>query len=237
MGHFQAGDVTLHYEIYGEGTPVLLFAPGGMRSAISFWDSSPWNPITALASDFQVIAMDQRNAGTSLAPIEADHNWDTYTDDHLALLDHLQVERCHILGGCIGGAFAFNLLKRAPERVIAAVIQQSIGLDNNRQAFYDMFDGWASEQQLNQPPLTKAILRQFRSNLYDQDFVFSATEAEVLSCQHPLLVLMGQDLYHPESISRGISAAPQAVLIEDWKDDPGATAGQVIGFLKSHSHI
>ncbi|MDA0762238.1 MAG: alpha/beta hydrolase, partial [Proteobacteria bacterium] len=118
MGHFQAGDVTLHYEIYGEGTPVLLFAPGGMRSAISFWDSSPWNPITALASDFQVIAMDQRNAGTSLAPIEADHNWDTYTDDHLALLDHLQVERCHILGGCIGGAFAFNLIKRAPERVI-----------------------------------------------------------------------------------------------------------------------
>ena len=47
MAHFQDQDVDLHYEIYGDGFPVLLFAPGGMRSAMDFWAHGPWNPIEA----------------------------------------------------------------------------------------------------------------------------------------------------------------------------------------------
>jgi hypothetical protein len=55
-----------------------------------------------LASNFRVIAMDQRNAGASIGAIEADHGWHTYAAVHLALLDHLGTERCHLLGVCIG---------------------------------------------------------------------------------------------------------------------------------------
>ncbi len=68
MPYFKRDDISLYYEITGEGFPVLLFAPGGMRSALSFWHGSEWNPITALSNDFMVIAMDQRNAGASTAP-------------------------------------------------------------------------------------------------------------------------------------------------------------------------
>ena len=96
----------LYYEEYGDGFPLLLFAPGGMRSAISFWARSPWNPIEALADRFRVIAMDQRNAGHSTAPIHSGNGWHSYTADHIALMDHLRIERAHVLGGCIGGPYA-----------------------------------------------------------------------------------------------------------------------------------
>ena len=68
MPIFVQGDTELYYEETGEGFPILLFAPGGMRSAISFWAQSPWNPIEALSDHFRVIAMDQRNAGRSKVP-------------------------------------------------------------------------------------------------------------------------------------------------------------------------
>ncbi len=235
MPQFTQGSLDLHYECYGEGFPVLLFAPGGMRSAVGFWESSPWNPIEVLQKNFRVIAMDQRNAGASRGPITAEDSWDTYTQDHLDLLDYLEVDRCHLVGGCIGGAFSFNFLKIAPERVAAAVIQQSIGLDDNRQAFYDMFDSWAADQQASRPELSDSVLSSFRSNLYDHDFVFSASEAQVKACVQPLLVLMGQDLYHPESISRGIaSLAPAAMLIESWKDEGESTGEVAKNFLLQH---
>ncbi len=60
-----------------------------MRSAISFWARSPWNPIETLSDRFRVIAMDQRNAGHSTAPIHSGNGWHSYTADHIALMDHL----------------------------------------------------------------------------------------------------------------------------------------------------
>ena len=65
------------YETTGSGFPVLLFAPGGMRSAMSFWETAEWNPVTALSDQFTVVAMDQRNAGASTAPITAADGWPT----------------------------------------------------------------------------------------------------------------------------------------------------------------
>ena len=42
--------------------------------------------------------------GQSHAPITAQDGWDTYTGDHVALLDHLGIDRCHLYGQCIGGS-------------------------------------------------------------------------------------------------------------------------------------
>ena len=49
MPMFENGDVQLNYEVHGSGEPLLLIAPGGMRSEMSFWESTPWNPIEQLA--------------------------------------------------------------------------------------------------------------------------------------------------------------------------------------------
>ena len=49
--------------------------------------------------------MDQRNAGRSHAPLRATDGWQTYTDDQVALLDHLGLETAHVMGMCVGGPF------------------------------------------------------------------------------------------------------------------------------------
>jgi pimeloyl-ACP methyl ester carboxylesterase len=236
---FERGRVVLHHEEHGQGFPVLLFAPGGMRSSIPFWSRSPWNPIEALAPHFRVIAMDQRNAGRSRAPIAAGDGWDTYTRDHLALLDHLGIERCHILGGCIGGSYCLGLIQAAPDCVTAAVLQQPIGrAPDNQPAFFAMFDSWAEELARTRADLDPAALAAMREDMYGGDFVFNVSREVVRTCRTPLLVLMGNDVYHPEETSREIAAlAPNAELIERWKEPettPAAVA-RVIEFLKSHT--
>src|ERR1700733_13503558 len=117
MPTFKRGDVSIHFEEYGAGYPILLFAPGGMRSSIEFWGNSPFDPTRELAADFRLIAMDQRNAGKSSGPITADDGWDTYTSDHIALLDHLGIKQCHVMGGCIGGAYLLGVTKHPPHGV------------------------------------------------------------------------------------------------------------------------
>ena len=234
MPEFKRGDISIYYESHGEGFPILLFAPGGMRSAVSFWTDSPFNPIEVLAPHFRVIAMDQRNAGASVAPISASDSWHSYTEDHIALLDHLEIDQYHVLGGCIGGPYCFGLMQAHPDRVAAAVIQQTIGLENNRAAFYEMFDSWA--EQLT--GATESDLNRFRSNMYDGEYLFNVDEPFIRQCQTPMLVLMGNDLYHPESISRSIaSLAPNAKLIETWRGPEviDQTVSELIEFLQSNT--
>ena len=157
MPTFKRGDVSIHFEEYGGGYPILLFAPGGMRSSIEFWANSPFDPTKELAAEFRVIAMDQRNAGKSAGPISAHDGWDTYTGDHIVLLDHLGIRQCHVMGGCIGSSYCLGVIKAAPQRVSAAILQNPIGLSpRNREMFFRMFDTWADPLKLQRcatPPL------------------------------------------------------------------------------------
>ena len=238
MAVFQRDDINIHYEEFGGGFPILLFAPGGMRSAVSFWRGSQWNPIAALAPHFRVIAMDQRNAGRSTAPVAGSDGWHTYTEDHLALLDHLEIDKTHLLGGCIGGPYAFGVIQNAPQRVAAAVLQQPIGNDgNNRELFFAMFDQWAEGVRQQQNDVSAAAWESFRCNMFDRPFLYNTSREFVAACQTPLLVLMGNDPYHPEAISRAIAdLAPNARLVEQWKNpDADGTVQTVVEFLQEHT--
>lgn len=237
MPVFEHGKVAIYYEEFGAGYPLLLFAPGGMRSSIEFWRKSPFDPTREFANDFRVIAMDQRNAGRSLAPIDANDGWESYAADHLALLDHLKIDRCHIMGGCIGSSYCFGLIKAARTRVSAAVLQNPIGLHENRAAFYEMFDGWAADLKRERPGLDEASSASFRERMYGGDFIFSVDRDFVANCRTPLLVLAGDDLYHPAPISCEIAAlAPHAELIPRWKtpDAVDAAVARTRAFLLAH---
>ncbi len=238
MPTFKRDDVSIYYEDYGSGYPILLFAPGGMRSSIEFWAKSPFDPTKELAANFRVIAMDQRNAGKSSAPISAADGWDTYTGDHIALLDHLGIKQCHLMGGCIGGSYSLGMIKAAPQRVSAAVLQNPIGLSaRNREMFYNMFDTWADVFKVKRN-LDDASLRQFRDRMYGTDFVFNVSREFVRSCKTPMLILCGNDDYHPKETSKEIATlAPNAELVENWKESAviGATVKRVREFLISHT--
>ncbi|HJN42563.1 MAG: alpha/beta hydrolase [Vicinamibacterales bacterium] len=217
---------------------MLLIAPGGMRSAIPFWERGPWNPIEEISARYRVIAMDQRNAGESKAPVHGGDGWHTYTADQLALMDHLGVDRFHVLGMCIGGPYSMGLIQASPARVPSAVLIQPIGLDGNRAAFYEMFDGWADElRATSHSAVADREWTRFRSNMYDGDFLFNVDRDFVRACQTPLLVLAGNDLYHPASISREVAQlAPHAQLIQRWKEAPDVDAAkrQIVSFLARH---
>ena len=238
MPVFEQGEVSLYYEEQGNGFPLLLIAPGGMRSTIDFWQRTPWNPIEQLAGSYRVIAMDQRNAGRSRAPVRATDSWHVYTADQLALLDHLGVDRFHVAGMCIGGSYAFGLIQSAPQRVASAVLFQTIGLDANRQAFFDMFDSWADDLKPKHPELAEADWQAFRGAMYGGDFLFTVDRSFVASCETPVLVLCGKDLYHPESVSREIAAlARNGEFIEFWKEPEHQSGARraVEDFLARHT--
>src|SRR2546430_5877742 len=123
MPTFEHHGASIYYEAFGQGFPILTFAPAGLQSVIEVWRglSAPINPTTEFAANYRVIAMDQRNAGgKSRAPITAQDRWDSYTADHIAVLDHLRIDRCHLYGQCIGGSLILHMLKHHPQRVQAA---------------------------------------------------------------------------------------------------------------------
>ncbi len=239
MAFFESGELKLYYEEHGSGFPILLIAPGGMRSEMTFWERTPWNPVTQLSDRYRVIAMDQRNAGRSTAPVRAEDGWHTYTADQLALLDHLGVDRFHVAGMCIGGSYIMALAAAAPQRVASGVVFQTIGLDGNRQPFYEMFDSWATELAPQRPETAAEAWVEFRQRMYGvEDFLFTADEDAVRACLTPLLVLLGDDLYHPESSSRRLAElAPNATLVQNWKapEYHAAAMAQMELFLARHT--
>ena len=238
MPIFEQDAIKLYYEEHGTGFPVLLIAPGGMRSAASFWEQVTWNAIEQLAPHYRVIAMDQRNAGQSVAPIRATDSWHVYTEDQLALLDHLGIDQFHVAGMCIGGPYCMGLIQAAPQRVTSAVLFQTIGLDNNRQAFFDMFDGWADALKPERPEVSPDAWESFKNSMYSGDFLFTVSREFVSHCDTPLLVLMGDDMYHPSQSSREVAQlAPNATFIEHWKEpEHQAAAKQAVeDFLAQHT--
>ena len=123
MPTIRSHGATIYYEEQGKELPIFTFAPAGVKSTIAVWSQpmAPINPITEWASKYRVIVMDQRNAGgRSWAPITARDGWHSFAADHLAILDHLKIERCHLYGQCIGGSFIMQLLKMQPKRFSSA---------------------------------------------------------------------------------------------------------------------
>ncbi len=230
----------IYYEEFGSGFPILTFAPAGLRSVIAVWGqpSAPINPTTDFAGDFRVIAMDQRNAGgQSRAPITAQDGWDDYTADHVAVLDHLRIDKCHLYGQCIGGSFIINMLKRHPERVQSAVLAQPIGRVGPMAGRTANFNGWA-ETVKNRPDVSEAVLDAFNANLYAPGFVYCADRDFVKTIKAPCMVLAGNDEAHPWPISEELSKLiPNCAFVPEWKTEPALTPARskVIAFFKKHT--
>src|SRR5437667_7244132 len=121
MSFYEKGRVRIHYEEAGSGFPLFLIPGGGLNSTISAL-ANPFNPIDEFKGEYRCVASDLRNAngGQSSGPLEIDRPWDSFTDDQLGLMDHLGIREFMVMGFCIGGPFVWNLLRRAPTRIVAA---------------------------------------------------------------------------------------------------------------------
>jgi pimeloyl-ACP methyl ester carboxylesterase len=176
------------------------------------------NPMAELSSRFTVIGMDQRNAGQSRGVVRRTDGWPTYAADHLALMDHLGHRRFHVMGGCIGGSYCLTLCELAAERVTAAVLQNPIGMHENRATWDDAVSGFGKRMLERDPSLTREIIQSFGRNMFGGDFVFSVSREFVRDCRTPLYLQPGTDTPHPAKTSEEIaSLAPNLEVQKDWR--------------------
>src|SRR5262249_15613835 len=158
----------------------LIIPGGGLNSTLGFLDkSAPFNALKEFQDEYRCIALDLRNAegGQSSGPLEVDRPWDAHADDQLGVMDHLGIRQFMVIGYCIGGPFIWNLLKRAPDRIVAAVLTQPSGF---RPEMPDLFyqnniKGWGPALCARRPDITMAMVDQFLTRMYRErgDFVLT----------------------------------------------------------------
>ncbi len=246
MSFYERGPVRIHYEEAGTGFPLLLIAGGGLNSTIAgLKNGSPFNPIDEFKGEYRCIASDLRNAnsGQSSGPLEVDRPWDAYTDDHIGLMDHLRIDKFMVLGFCIGGPFIWNLIERAPNRVVAAVLAQPSGSrPEMRDLFYDNnIKGWGPELVKRRPEITMQTVDRFLTKMYrtNADFVFTVSRDFVRTCQTPVLILPDDIPAHPYAVAmEAAMLAPKAqVSIYPWKEPKERiplAVRHIRSFLRAH---
>jgi len=245
MSFYEKGPVRIHYEETGSGFPLLLISGGGLNSAIAGLRTGPFNAIDEFKGEYRCIAADLRNANTgqSSGPLEIDRPWDTHTDDQLGVLDHLGVNKFVVMGFCIGGPFIWNLLKRAPDRVVAAVLAQPVGFRPEMPTvLYDgSMTGWGPELVKRRPDITMDMVEKYLTRMYrtNPDFVLTVTRDFVRNCQTPVLILPDDVPAHPYAVAMETAMlAPKAeVSMYPWKEPKERipiAVRQIRSFLRAH---
>ena len=247
MPIYQRGDVRIRYEEVGSGFPLLVIPGGGLNSTIAGLkeEKSPFDPMVEFKDEYRCIAADLRNAngGQSSGPLEIDRPWDSYTDDHIGVMDHLGIDKFLVIGFCIGGPFIWNLLKRAPNRIVAAVLAQPSGF---RPEIPDLFyqnniKGWGPPLTARRTDVTMDTVHKFLVSMYgtNPDFVFTVTRDFVRNCQTPVLVLPDDVPAHPYKVAmESAMLAPNAeVSMFPWKEPTDRiplAIRQIRSFLRAH---
>jgi len=245
MPFYERGPVRIHYEEAGSGFPLLLIAGGGLNSTMAGLPRSPFNPIEEFKGEYRCIFADLRNAnaGQSSGPLEIDRPWDSHTDDHLGLMDHLGIDKFMVLGFCIAGPFIWNLLKRAPDRVVAAVPAQPVGFrpEMPNVLYEGSMTGWGPELVKRRPDITMEMVEKYLTKMYrtNADFVFTVTRDFVRKCQTPVLILPDDVPAHPYAVAMECAMlAPKAeVSMFPWKEPKERiplAVRQIRSFLRAH---
>jgi len=244
MPFYEKGPVRIHYEEFGSGFPLLLIAGGALNSTIAGL-RNPFNVIEEFKGEYRCIAADLRNAnpGQSSGPLEIDRPWDSHTEDQLGVMDHLGINKFMVMGFCIGGPFTWNLLERAPDRIVAAVLAQPVGFRPEMPtALYDNgMTTWAPEFVKRRPDITMEMAEKYLTMMYrtNPDFVLTVTRDFVRNCQTPLLILPDDTPAHPYAVAmEAAMLAPKAELsMYPWKQPPERiplAVRQIRSFLRAH---
>jgi pimeloyl-ACP methyl ester carboxylesterase len=242
---YEKGPVRIHYTEAGSGFPLLLIAGGGLNSTFSGLARGPFDAIAEFKGEYRCVASDLRNAieGQSSGPLEIDRPWDSFTDDHIGLMDHLGINKFMVMGFCIGGPLVWNLLKRAPDRVVAAVLAQPSGSrPEAREMFYEgNMKTWGPALVAKRHDITMETVDKFLTKMYrnNPDFVITVTRDFVRNCQTPVLILPDDIPAHPYAVAmEAAMLAPNAeVSMFPWKEPKERiplAVRQIRSFLRAH---
>lgn len=168
MPNAQVNGINLYYEEQGSGEPLLLIM--GLHGHILAW----FFQVPALAQKYRVIAFDNRGAGRSEAP-PGPYTTRQMADDAAGLLDHLGVERAHVVGWSMGGEIAQELALAHPQKVGRLVLLASLARPRPWGLPWLTFAEQARERGLDQ----RGLLIWSLPWLYTPAFMTQAERVEV----------------------------------------------------------
>ncbi len=105
----------MYYEVHGDGPPLVMIM--GLMANADWWGDS----VKELARDYKVLAFDNRDAGRTTGP-ETSYSLKDMADDTVGLMNHVGIEKAHVLGASMGGMIAQELALAYPERVNRLVL-------------------------------------------------------------------------------------------------------------------
>lgn len=122
--------IATRYKVAGSGPPLLLFSPGGFDSSLESWRTvgiyRRLRMLDQLSAKYTCISFDRRESGRSGGRLER-VAWSDYVAQGLGLLDHLGVERAHLMGGCVGCSTVAAVAVARPDRVLSMVLYSPAG--------------------------------------------------------------------------------------------------------------
>lgn len=134
--------IPTRYEVTGDGPPLLMFSPGGFSAALDNWRTHGLyrrlDLLPRLAERYTCVTFDKRESGESGGRVER-ITWNSYAAQGLGLLDELDIERAHLMGGCVGCSIAAALAVAHPERVASMVLYSPAGGPRYRMTQHDRF--------------------------------------------------------------------------------------------------
>jgi pimeloyl-ACP methyl ester carboxylesterase len=122
--------IPTHYATLGAGPPLLMFSPGGFNATLDTWSSlgayARTKPLDHLSRSFTCIIFDRRESGQSGGRVEC-IDWAHYVAQGKGLLDHLQIKRAHLMGGCMGCSPVLAFGVAHPGTVLSMLLYWPVG--------------------------------------------------------------------------------------------------------------
>ena len=122
--------IATRYEVMGSGPALLMYSPGGFDATVEKWSSlgvyARVKLLEHLPKKFTCVMFDRRETGQSGGRVEA-IGWSHYVAQGKGLLDHLGIERAHLMGGCMGCAPVAAFAVRYPEATLSMLLWWPVG--------------------------------------------------------------------------------------------------------------
>jgi len=261
-GLFDSNGVPIHYVDTERGQPVVLLH--GLTGTYERHWEAPGVAAKLEAAGYRVIGIDCRGHGQSGKPHAPESYGLEMVEDVVRLLDHLHIERAHVVGYSMGGAIATQLLVRHPDRLRTVTLVGS-GWDGEdlhavSSAMNQLADGFARRDATalirgvtsGQKPLTEQDVAAANNALFarnDPEALAAAARgmpalvdvpaARLRAVTLPLLAIVGE--YDARNLQganrmRTVASGMDVITIPGatHATTPAAAAQYIVAFLDAH---
>jgi pimeloyl-ACP methyl ester carboxylesterase len=122
--------ITTRYEVLGSGPPLLMYSPGGFDATVERWSTqgiyAQIRLLDHLPERYTCVVFDRRETGQSGGRVER-VTWSDYVAQGKGLLDHLGIDKAHLMGGCMGCCPVAAFAVAYPEAVLSMILFWPVG--------------------------------------------------------------------------------------------------------------